>query len=191
MSKTSILLRVGAVSLLAALVIVPGYFYHSNANDAEASASLPTFVESSATYTAENDVTITPVSEGDTTVTDVTAIDKSLSVARDLAEKQQFSDALDVLEAVSPSDKDNYDVKFLQARILAWSGEHYTAEQEFVALREQYPQDSDITVSYAYLQFYQNKFIKAERLFSEVLDKHQDNQDAINGLNRVRVAQVQ
>jgi len=103
-------------------------------------------------------------------------------VAKDLAEQKQFRKALAILSNVQISDQSNYDVKFLRARILSWDGQYYSAEQEFQALRRQYPQDADIMVAYGYLQYYQNRLANAESLFQQVLRKYPDYEDARRGL---------
>lgn len=107
-----------------------------------------------------------------------------LRIAKRLTEGQKFEEALAVLKSVKDSDQNQYAVKFLEARILSWSGKHYKAEQTFKTLVRHYPQDPDIAVSYGYLKLYQNDYIQAERLFRDVLDKHPEYQDARNGLNR-------
>ena len=120
-----------------------------------------------------------------------TDTDVRLEQTRELVAQQKLEDALRILNGVRPSDRDHYDVKFLKARILSWSSQHTAAEETFLALRSQYPENADVMVSYGYLQFYQNKLGKAETIFVEVLAKHPDYEDAINGLARVRKHKVQ
>lgn len=113
---------------------------------------------------------------------------RRLEKAKKLAEAQEFTAALETLDAVPSADKHDYAVVFLKARILSWSGKHSQAEQSFLTLTRQYPQDSDIAVSFAYLHYYQGKLDEAERGFSRVIARHPNYQDAKRGLERVEAA---
>ncbi len=120
-----------------------------------------------------------------------TDTDDRILRAKGLVELQKFEEALTELDSVQAIDKNDYTVQFLQARILSWAGKHYQAEQKFRALSQAYPQNPDVTVSYAYLNLYQSKYTQAENLFSQVLKKHPDYADAQTGLNRARDAKAQ
>jgi tetratricopeptide (TPR) repeat protein len=109
--------------------------------------------------------------------------------ASDLAKAQKFDEALAELGSVYFADQDNYSVRFLEARILAWSGNHAQAEIEFEGLRSQYPQDLDILVSFGYLRFYQRDYSESEDIFTQVLAYNPDYGDARTGLERSRLAQ--
>ena len=109
--------------------------------------------------------------------------------AKQLASSQKFDEALRMLETKPNSDQENYSLGYLKAQILSWAGNHPKAEQAFIELRRQYPQDADIAVSFGYLHLYQNNFEDAERLFSQVLDRFPDYQDAQNGLKRATAIQ--
>jgi len=115
---------------------------------------------------------------------------RHIQKANKFAEAQDFTAALEALDAVPSADKQDYAVVFLKARILSWSGNHSEAEQIFLRLTRQYPQDSDIAVSFAYLQYYQGKFDEAERGFSRVVARHPNYQGAILGLERVEAARA-
>jgi len=116
---------------------------------------------------------------------------ESLHVAETMAQEQNFDQALAILKNVNAEDQNNYDVKFLHARILAWSGDHDSAEDKYASLQQDYPQDADIKVAFAYLKYYQKDFLQAEQIFSQVLVNYPNYQDAKTGLERVRAAQVQ
>ena len=85
-----------------------------------------------------------------------------ISMAKYLSAEKQFDDALDVLAQLPATDQDKYEVVFLRARILSWAGRHQAAEQKFHRLMEKYPANTDLMVSYGYLQYYQGKNAKAE-----------------------------
>jgi len=202
-------IRLGAVSFLFLLFIVAGLSFLSN-------ASLQTQQLETADNTSKeevhllalegNEVSEAPVIQlaslslmTDYPVQDFAAntkrsisdTDDRLNRAKDLVEQGQFDEALNVLKTVQAADQNDYAVKFLQARILSWAGNHYEAEQTFMALTQLYPKDSDIAVSYAYLYLYQNKFSQAEQLFAKVLTENPDYKDAQDGLKRARSATPQ
>jgi len=203
----SILLKLTAVGVLSALILVPSLLHSSNTSDeniATPLAAANTLPESvvikgnndeaehsivkiaSLSLGADNPV-LEPVRYAKLPETDTA---DRLTQARDMVSQQKFDKALAILDDVRPSERNDYAVKFLQARILSWAGKHNDAEQEFIALRKQYPDNPDILVSYGYLQFYQNKYSSAEHLFSEVLKRHPDYQDARNGLDRLRAINI-
>lgn len=111
-----------------------------------------------------------------------------IEIASDLAKQRRFNDALLILENVHPSNRNDYEVKFLEARILSWHGQHAQAGQAFETLRTKYPENLDVLVSYGYLQFYQRKYVEAEELFVQVLTLNPDYHDARTGLERARNA---
>ena len=107
--------------------------------------------------------------------------------AHELVSAQKFDQAIHVLNAVQGEDKNRYDVQFLFARVLSWSGRHDAAEDKFQVLTQSYPQNADILVSHGYLKLYQNKHAQAERIFKGVLETHPNYEDARNGLSKARV----
>jgi len=115
-------------------------------------------------------------------------LEDQISLAKYLAAEKEFDEALDVLAQLPVSDQDQYDVVYLRARILAWSGRHHAAEQKFQRLMKKYPGNTDLMVSYGYLQFYQGKMAEAEKAFIGVLDINPDYTDAETGLARARKA---
>jgi len=121
----------------------------------------------------------------------ITDTDDRLNRAQDLAGQEKFNEALSVLKNAQSVDRNDYAVKFLEARILSWAGKHYEAEEIFSDLTREYPQDSDIAVSYGYLYLYQNKFNQAQQLFTKVLSENPGYKDAQDGLERARIARTQ
>jgi len=116
-------------------------------------------------------------------------LEERLANAQTLANVQKFDEALQMLEINPTSEDDAYKLNYLKAQILSWSGEHDKAEQAFTTLLETYPQDVDIAVSFGYLHLYQNNFDDAQRLFTQVLDRFPDYQDAQIGLKRATAIQ--
>ncbi|WP_026942495.1 tetratricopeptide repeat protein [Hellea balneolensis] len=108
--------------------------------------------------------------------------------ANALIAAQKFDQAIQTLNRIQGVDKDRYDVQFLFARVLSWSGQHDEAEDKFQVLRAAYPQNADILVSYGYLKLYQNQHSQAQRIFETVLQSHPNYQDARNGLSKARIA---
>ncbi len=108
--------------------------------------------------------------------------------AHTLIAAQKFDQATQTLSRIQGADNDRYDVQFLFARVLSWSGQHDAAEDKFQTLRAAYPQNADVLVSYGYLKLYQNQHSQAEHIFETVLHNHPNYQDARNGLNKARIA---
>jgi len=111
-----------------------------------------------------------------------------LSIAKYLAAEKQFDEALELLSELPTDSQDHYEVVFLRARILSWAGRHLAAEQKFHRLMAKYPTDTDLMVSYGYLQYYQGKLAAAEKAFIGVLDINPDYTDAKDGLAKARKA---
>ena len=115
------------------------------------------------------------------TLTNTDTVDL-MAHAHELVSAQKFDQAIQVLNTVQGEDKNRYDVQFLFARVLSWSGRHDAAEDKFQVLTQSYPQNADILVSHGYLKLYQNEHSQAVDLFEAVLKKHPEYQDAKNGL---------
>ncbi len=113
---------------------------------------------------------------------------KRLSVAMALSEEKQFDRALILLDNVLDADQDKYEVKFMRARLLSWSGHYAAADQQFTQLRQAYPDDADLMVSHAYVKFYSSQYYEAQSLFIQVLNMHPNYEDARMGLDRVKRA---
>ena len=111
-------------------------------------------------------------------------------MAKYLSAEKKFDDALDALSKLptADQDQDHYEVVFLHARILSWAGRHEAAEQKFRRLMAKYPDDTDLMVSYGYLQFYQGKNTEAEKAFKRVLEINPDYNDKRKGLIKARKA---
>lgn len=110
-----------------------------------------------------------------------------MAQAHELVSAQKFDQAIHVLNAVQGEDKNRYDVQFLFARVLSWSGQHDAAEDKFQVLTQSYPQNADVLVSHGYLKLYQNKHAQAERIFKGVLETHPNYEDAQSGLSKAQL----
>ena len=115
-------------------------------------------------------------------------IEDQVSMAKYLSAEKKFDDALNALSKLPTADQDHYEVVFLRARILSWAGRHEAAEQKFRRLMAKYPNDTDLMLSYGYLQFYQGKNTEAENAFKRVLEINPDYNDARDGLIKARKA---
>jgi len=201
----SIFLKLTAVGVISALILVPSLMLSSKPSDESTAASFVAANERASISTVNNHEEEQPVIKiaslslgADNSLREPlsyanlpkTETSDRLAQAHDMATQQKFDEAIAILDNVRPSERNDYAVKFLQARILSWSGKHQAAEQEFIALRKQYPDNPDILVSYGYLQFYQNKYRNAEYLFTEVLERHPEYQDAQSGLDRLRALNI-
>lgn len=111
-----------------------------------------------------------------------------LTSAMSFAQEKKFDEAIDLIKSVQDEDKEAYKVKFLEAKLLSWVGDHAQAEVLFAALNEAYPQNADIMVSHGFLKIYQKDYAQAEALFSDVLSQHPDYEDAKRGLRTARYA---
>jgi len=196
----STLTRIAGVGLLFSVIAVSGYVLlaDKNAKDtkltestSEALIEMDEYADAPVVKLASLSViTDYPVMDD----TELTAefgltVEGRLKNAKQLAGAQRFNEALQVLEIAPTSDEDAYNLDYLEAQILSWSGDHGKAEQAFTKLLEVYPQDVDIAVSFGYLHLYQNNFDDAERLFTQVLDRFPDYQDAQLGLKRATAIQ--
>jgi len=123
-----------------------------------------------------------------TSATSSKVLADQLSLAKYLSAEKQFDEALDVLAKLPTADQDRYQVVYMRARILSWSGRYLASEQKFKRLMAKHPNDTDLMVSYGYLQFYQGNHAEAEKAFKGVLDINPDYPDAHNGLAKARKA---
>jgi len=177
-------IRLGAVSFLFLLFIVAGLSFLSN-------ASLQTQQLETADNTSKEEVHLLALEGNEVSEAPVIQL-ASLSLMTDYP-VQDF--AANTKRSISDTDDRLNRAKDLveqgQFDELSWAGNHYEAEQTFMALTQLYPKDSDIAVSYAYLYLYQNKFSQAEQLFAKVLTENPDYKDAQDGLKRARSATPQ
>lgn len=118
-------------------------------------------------------------------------IKERLVEATRLAQTENFNEAMKILNSIPETEETHYAVNFLKARILAWSGKHFKAEESFRHLNKIYPENSDILVSQGYLKLYQRNYAQAEEIFTRVLKKNPNYHDAKNGLNVALSAQKQ
>ena len=107
-----------------------------------------------------------------------------------LAEAEQFSQGLARLASEPDAHKSDYDHRFLRARLLAWSGQHATAQTEVDALIAEHPGDPDLALLRGNLAFYQGRFAEADAYFRSIVARFPDYADAEDALRRVRAAQA-
>ena len=184
----SIYTRFAAFMFLFALILVPAMLFLTSDNFQTANAApkpIATELDAAALDIDTQDpvIQVASLSLIDDIEIPADAETKDLLIrANDLVRAKQFDHAIRTLGAVNDQDKDSYEVQFLLARVLSWSGQHLEAEEKFEALNATYPHNADILVSHAYLKLYQNERGQAVDLFEAVLKKHPEYQDAKNGL---------
>lgn len=195
---SSIITRFAGLGLLSSIIIISGFALMA---ESRTDAAAPQNIKPTSKYAMSNadETTDMPVVKlaSLSVMTDYPAteslelkphynmtIEERLTNAHTLANNQKFDEALQMLETNPASEDAAYNLEYLKAQILSWSGDHDKAEQAFTKLLKTYPQDVDIAVSFGYLHLYQNKFDNAERLFTQVLDRFPDYQDAQIGLKR-------
>lgn len=105
-----------------------------------------------------------------------------------LAEDKQFDEALALLLAEDAEHKEEYGHRMLKARLLSWGARYDEAQSVLAALKEDFPENSEVDVSLGNLAFYQSKFDQAEAHFSDALRLSPDHSDAVAGVSRVRAA---
>lgn len=102
-----------------------------------------------------------------------------------MAGEKRFDDALKIIDAQSDSDKNTYELSFTKARILTWSGDYQNARNLFDSLMREYPNNADVLVSLAYMEFFSGNLDIAERYFNRVIMHNPLYLDAHQGLERV------
>lgn len=105
-----------------------------------------------------------------------------------LAAQEDHSGALKLIASQPDEVRDTYDVRFTQARILAWSGNHDASAAAYEKLMQDFPGNPDIQNGYGYLEYYRSNLEAAEILFNQVLASYPGYEDAQKGLTRVRRA---
>ncbi len=110
--------------------------------------------------------------------------------AMDLAAANNFTQALALISSQDIETQNSYEVKFTQARILAWDNQYDAAAQAYESLLADFPGNPDIQNGYGYLEYYRGNYDRAEILLSEVLAKYPGYEDAQIGLKRVRDARA-
>lgn len=191
----SIFTRITAVFFIFSLIIGAAIFSLSNE---QSSSTLPQTTSEAAlspTYASVSEVeTQDPVVKvASLSVVNDDASDAILNAdtedrimqANKLVQALEFEEALQILDNVQASDKHDYEVEFLEARILSWSGKLDEAEQKHIHLRQKYPHNADILVSHGFLKFYQKDYAQAEELFTQVLEIQPDYPDATRGLTLI------
>lgn len=117
------------------------------------------------------------------------AVEKTVSEISDyamiMASEKRYDDALNIIMAQSEVDQKSYALKFTKARILAWSGNYHKARPIFEDLKRTYPNNSDVLVSFAYMEFFSGNIDIAERYFNRVITDHPLYVDAHTGLERI------
>jgi len=118
----------------------------------------------------------------------VYAAEKSVTEISDyaliMAKQKRYGDALKIIQAQSPTYQNSYQLRFTTARILTWAKDYDNARALYETLMRDYPNNSDVLVSYGYLQLFTGNLDKAELTFKDVIDQQPTYLDAHNGLQR-------
>jgi len=112
----------------------------------------------------------------------------SLEQAMKLAENEQYQQALEQLDRLTPPLQTSYEARFARARILSWAKRHNDADEVYRSLIRDFPSDPDVLLGHAYLAYYQGEFEQAEMRFASVVRNYPDYHDASSGLERARLA---
>ena len=119
--------------------------------------------------------------------TDVSA--EAVSVqAIDLASDKKYDAALTLIEAQTDDIRNSHALRFAKARILSWAGQYLEAGRAYSALRRDFPNDPDVQVGQAYLEYFRGNLRDAENSFETVLARHPGYRDARTGLRAVKRA---
>ena len=110
--------------------------------------------------------------------------------ALELSERQEFSQALAVLDAQPENVKLGYDHRFLKARILSWSGDYRNAEFELNALNRDFPNNADVILAKGNLEYYQGNLNQARSHYTRVLELAPNYEDAKTGLANIKRAKA-
>lgn len=111
--------------------------------------------------------------------------------ALQLAGNQQYSQAIDLINAQNTDIRESYDIRYTKARILAWSGDHKASAAEYDSLLAQYPGNADVLNGYGYLEYYRGDLKASERYFNQVLAIAPKYEDAQRGIERVQAARAE
>lgn len=102
-----------------------------------------------------------------------------------MAGEKRYDDALNIISAQSEIDQKSYALQFAKARIVAWSGNYNKARPLFEELKQAYPNNTDILMSFAYMEYYSGNIDIAERYFNRVITVQPLYVDAHKGLDRM------
>lgn len=108
--------------------------------------------------------------------------------ALELAGTQNFDQALSLLSAQSAVQKQSYEHRFLEARILSWAGRYPEARKTLSALMAEHPRNADLELAMGNLEYYQGNLDAAEQRYQNVLNLAPDYTDAQTGLSNIRKA---
>lgn len=110
--------------------------------------------------------------------------------ALNLASQKKFAESLKLLSNQTQVEKSQYDHRFLKARILSWSGSYKAARLELDLLLSQYPNNADLLLALANLEYYENNLEAAQTVYEEVLILSPNYLEAQKGLENVNKAQL-
>lgn len=106
----------------------------------------------------------------------------------DLVDVEKFDDALALLSVQPVEEQWSFEHRFLRARVLMWKGDYSGAEAVFNSLDNDFPDNADIELSRANLDFYRGELDEAEARFVRVLEMAPDYAEAKAGLQKVTEA---
>ena len=108
--------------------------------------------------------------------------------AIELAADKKYDAALALIESQPGKFQNSYTIRYAKARILSWSGQYLEAGRAYNSLRRDFPNDPDVQVGQAYLEYFRGNLRDAEDSFEAVLTCHPGYRDARTGLRAVKRA---
>ena len=104
------------------------------------------------------------------------------------ASDKNFDAALALLAHQDITAQNSYEHRILKGRILSWAGQYNAAQDVISDLRREFPQNADVLLAAANLDYYQGDLNNAEHNFQSVLAINPNYVDAQTGLENVRKA---
>ena len=104
------------------------------------------------------------------------------------ASDKNFDAALALLAQQDITAQNSYEHRILKGRILSWAGQYNAAQDVISDLRREFPQNADVVLAAANLDYYQGNLNNAEHNFQSVLAINPNYVDAQTGLENVRKA---
>lgn len=104
------------------------------------------------------------------------------------ASNKNFDAALALLAQQDITAQNSYEHRILKGRVLSWAGQYKNAQVVIDDLRQEFPQNADVLLVAANLDYYQGNLKSAERNFRSVIAINPNYTDAQTGLENVQKA---